>query len=275
MQLLSFSSIALATVTLVNAGHLPIYHNGHHLSKRAYSGQATFWDVEDSEVACGGYYKHTQSVVALNFEQYGNPDARSSFCGKTVKITYQGKSKTAVVVDACEACGYGGLDMSTSLFNFFEDPVVGLFHMSWTVVGADSGDDGDDDSGDDDEPKTTSKAKPKTTSSKEQPTTSYKPKPTTTSKYTPPPEPTTTSTKSSSTVISTSASLNSTISGTTSGNSTVSATGTKSGAKPTGTGKGSANASYELDGVLNTVNQFVLGMAGLSAQLAELGAAAN
>ncbi|KAH8918407.1 hypothetical protein BT69DRAFT_1225450, partial [Atractiella rhizophila] len=162
--------------------------------------RATWWDVEDSELACGGYNKLTDFVVAMNFPQYGNPNARSVHCNKKVTITYQGKSTTATVRDACAGCAYGSLDMSPALFKFFEPLDVGVFQcvslssfslsmlrcdvvnrFDWVFADGSGGDDSGDDSGDneDDSPKTTKKPDPTTTEEEEEPKTTKKPDPTT------------------------------------------------------------------------------------------------
>lgn len=76
-------------------------------------------------------------MVALNANQYGSLGAVSSWCFQTITVSYGGKSHSAKVLDACPGCSYGGLDMSPALFNYFADPSVGIFYMSWTSGGGD------------------------------------------------------------------------------------------------------------------------------------------
>jgi hypothetical protein len=40
-------------------------------------------------------------------------------CGKAITISYNGKTAGAVVKDACPTCGYGDLDFSRGLFDYF------------------------------------------------------------------------------------------------------------------------------------------------------------
>ncbi len=82
------------------------------LAKRGptYNGRATFYAAGLG--ACGNYNSPSDFIVALNAAQYGNMGQVSSWCGKTIAITYQGNTQYATVQDACPGCPYGGLDMS-------------------------------------------------------------------------------------------------------------------------------------------------------------------
>lgn len=40
-----------------------------------------------------------------------------------------GKSAQATILDACEACGYGGIDMSPSLFSHFANRDTGIIYV--------------------------------------------------------------------------------------------------------------------------------------------------
>lgn len=51
-------------------------------------------------------------MVALNQDQYGDLGAVSSFCFQWIEVSYNGKSHSAQILDACPGCPYGGLDMS-------------------------------------------------------------------------------------------------------------------------------------------------------------------
>lgn len=57
-------------------------------------------------------------IVALNSPQFGGGYPGPN-CGRALTISYGGKTTTAVVRDQCPGCGYGDLDMSRGLFNFF------------------------------------------------------------------------------------------------------------------------------------------------------------
>lgn len=75
-----------------------------------------------------------EHVVALNQPMFGNLNAVSSYCGKTITISAGGKSTTARITDACpesaQTCHYGSLDMSKGLFQYFNDLGVGTFPIT-------------------------------------------------------------------------------------------------------------------------------------------------
>ncbi|KIY49807.1 hypothetical protein FISHEDRAFT_18796, partial [Fistulina hepatica ATCC 64428] len=77
--------------------------------------------------ACGWTSVSTDYVVALATEDYDS----GSHCGDIVSITYDGTTSSATVVDECEGCSSGDLDMSESLFETFTTLSVGRFEMSW------------------------------------------------------------------------------------------------------------------------------------------------
>ena len=93
----------------------------------------TFYGMSDGDKgACGDNLDPNQHIVALNQVQYGDLNAVSKYCGKTIRISCNGKSTTAKIVDACptgEQCHYGALDMSKSLFKYFHELDIGVFTM--------------------------------------------------------------------------------------------------------------------------------------------------
>ncbi|KAL8276640.1 hypothetical protein RQP46_010989 [Phenoliferia psychrophenolica] len=72
-------------------------------------------------------------MVALDFPLYGDPGAVSPFCFKQIIISYGGKTERATILDACEGCGYGGIDMTPTLFSKFADRDVGIIYLSWQL----------------------------------------------------------------------------------------------------------------------------------------------
>jgi hypothetical protein len=110
--------------------------------------------------ACGGTNNENQDVVAIPFGLWdqvpgwdgANPN-NNPICGKSIDITYQGKTVTAVVVDECMGCTNNGscgqscqlcifclsvltllnsVDMSPHAFNQLADPSLGRIHgISW------------------------------------------------------------------------------------------------------------------------------------------------
>ena len=109
------------------------------LHKRsAYSGKATWYDVETSQQgACGKWINNDMPIVALNQPMYGPMNARSNWCGKTIMINNGLTTKRAVVMDACpetRQCHHGSLDMSMSLFQEFHGLTLGEFPITWWTV---------------------------------------------------------------------------------------------------------------------------------------------
>ncbi|KAN0140174.1 RlpA-like double-psi beta-barrel-protein domain-containing protein-containing protein [Lactarius tabidus] len=137
-----------------------------HLAKR-FSGSFTYYAVGLG--SCGTTNVPSDFIVALNIGQYS-----SSYCGVSITITCNGKTAQATIMDECPGCGYGGLDLSEGLFQYFGSLDAGVLSGSW-----DFGSSGDSQS----------------TSTTPTPT-STPPAPTTTSTWTPTstPSPTTSST---------------------------------------------------------------------------------
>ncbi|KAF9452251.1 hypothetical protein P691DRAFT_772427 [Macrolepiota fuliginosa MF-IS2] len=150
--------------------------NHHEVAKRAdgsvqlhkrFSGTRwTFYDVGGAAGACGAVNSPGQHIVALNSAQYGSGYPGPN-CGKTIVMKIGNKQTTATITDECPGCPYGGLDLTTGLFSFFDSLGVGVLSGDWWFA--------------DDAPPADPSPTPKPTP---------KPKPTTTSK--PPPPPTTT-----------------------------------------------------------------------------------
>ncbi|CAD6887194.1 unnamed protein product [Tilletia controversa] len=128
----SISILSLATLAMA----LP-------LSKRGYSGTATFYDAGLGN--CGTTVSPNAMVVALNTAQYGSTSTVSSHCFKTVTITNlkNGKTMNAIVQDSCPTCSFGDLDMSTSLFSALNNGNMddGIFPISWSFGGQGGSDD--------------------------------------------------------------------------------------------------------------------------------------
>jgi expansin (peptidoglycan-binding protein) len=62
----------------------------------------------------------------------GNPND-NPLCGKSITISWQGKTATATIMDTCPGCANGGLDLTPSLFQQFAPLSEGrLTGMTWT-----------------------------------------------------------------------------------------------------------------------------------------------
>ncbi|EIM90914.1 uncharacterized protein STEHIDRAFT_107620 [Stereum hirsutum FP-91666 SS1] len=99
------------------------------LSKRqSYSNERmTYYEVGGAAGACGQTHSDSEHVVALNAAQYGS----GGDCGRSITISYKGKSTSATIVDKCPGCPNGGLDISPSLFSYFADESVGVIYADW------------------------------------------------------------------------------------------------------------------------------------------------
>ncbi|OCF71909.1 hypothetical protein I204_07172 [Kwoniella mangroviensis CBS 8886] len=167
---------------------------------QSYSNsRATFYDVGLG--ACGWYNSASDYIVAQNSAQYGSGYPGPN-CGRSISVSYGGKTISATIADECPTCPYGGLDMSRGLFTQFASESAGVFYMTWWY---------NDES---QETTTSTSEKPTPTSTYTPPTSTYvepstTPTPTSTyveSSTTSSAEPTSTSTSSSSSEASTTAS---------------------------------------------------------------------
>jgi hypothetical protein len=173
ITLLSLASTALA---------LPV--PAAHQNEKRYSGvRMTYYDTSVGLGACGNLNQNSAWTVALNSAQFGG-GYPSPECGKTITISYGGKTAQAVIQDACPSCPYGGLDLSPSLFQHFADLGTGVISGDW-----DYGSGAPAPPPPPPAPTTTWQAP---TSTWVAPTTSWTPEPLTSSTPPPPPPPTTT-----------------------------------------------------------------------------------
>lgn len=84
--------------------------------------------------ACGPEEKDDSIIVALNPEQYGDLNNRSSFCGRSVRMTYGNKTVDAVINDACPECSYGDLDLTQNVFLKLDSLDAGSIGISWEFI---------------------------------------------------------------------------------------------------------------------------------------------
>jgi hypothetical protein len=100
------------------------------------TGDATYYDVSVGATSCGGTYSNSQNVVALSLADMNNganPN-NNPLCGKTITITYGGASFTGTVVDSCQACAKGSIDLSQGFFPIVFPTGDGRVHgVSWTI----------------------------------------------------------------------------------------------------------------------------------------------
>jgi len=179
-------------VTASIGSHAPAILRRHHelamrsdgdvqLFKRFSNARWSFYNTETGSAgSCGQFLTNGGFTVAVNQAQMN-----SGFCGKAIRMTYNGRSTTATVQDTCPGCPWGGLDLSPGLFSFFADQGVGIIYGEWDFT---------DGSGSPPPP-----PPPKPTTHKATPTSTWHPPSTTSSK----PHSTTHATSSSTSVSST------------------------------------------------------------------------
>jgi len=88
--------------------------------------------------ACGKTNVRSDFIVAMNIPQFGE-GYPGRHCGKTITMTYNGKTTEAMVMDKCQICPPAGLDLSPALFNFFAPPETGVLFGTWKFTDGSGG----------------------------------------------------------------------------------------------------------------------------------------
>ncbi|KUJ15663.1 uncharacterized protein LY89DRAFT_587490, partial [Mollisia scopiformis] len=73
----------------------------------------------------------TEQVVALPYELMGTQSNGNPYCGKTITISYQGKTTQAKVVDKCMGCMGDSIDLSNAAFLELAELAVGRASAEW------------------------------------------------------------------------------------------------------------------------------------------------
>lgn len=102
-------------------------------------GDITHYDTEDQKPgqepakgACGWVNNgKVEDVIALPHEMMGFQSNGNPFCGRTVMISYGGKTASAKVVDKCMGCKGQSIDLSMHLFGQLEILDVGRSQAQW------------------------------------------------------------------------------------------------------------------------------------------------
>lgn len=100
-------------------------------------GFATFYEQGGVAGACGDFHSDSDFVAAMDYRRYGDVDAKSSLCGKTVHITNtnNGKSVDVTIVDACPTCDNENcIDLTPAAFNTIATPEEGEVPISWSFT---------------------------------------------------------------------------------------------------------------------------------------------
>lgn len=106
---------------------------GGNSSGQTYSGDMTYYTVGMG--ACGENdtgKDDSENIVALSHELMGTQSNGNPYCGRTITISYNGKTTTAICRDKCMGCGIDEIDVSTKAFlEIFGDLGVGRHTVDW------------------------------------------------------------------------------------------------------------------------------------------------
>ncbi|KAK3833990.1 MAG: RlpA-like double-psi beta-barrel-protein domain-containing protein-containing protein, partial [Linnemannia gamsii] len=96
----------------------------------SFSGRGTWFT--DTTGSCDIDFDTNDMIVAMNAAQMGG----TSQCGKSVKVSYGGKTVTAKVVDTCPSqyCTSGALDLSQAVFKKLAPLDVGVINIKWSFA---------------------------------------------------------------------------------------------------------------------------------------------
>jgi len=114
----------------------PTQPSGGAPSGQTYTGDVTYYTPGLG--SCGVTNSDSDPIVALAENMMsamtpasGNPN-ENPLCGKSITISYGGKTATAKIMDTCPGCANGGLDLTPSLFEVFAPLGEGrLTGMKW------------------------------------------------------------------------------------------------------------------------------------------------
>jgi len=86
--------------------------------------------------SCGWTNGNNEDVVALDYRimnNGANPN-NNPLCGHMIKISYNGNTNYAKIVDTCMGCVPGGIDVSQELFNKIAPNGNGRVHgVEWSI----------------------------------------------------------------------------------------------------------------------------------------------
>ncbi|XP_055351830.1 papain inhibitor-like [Paramacrobiotus metropolitanus] len=102
----------------------------------SFQGKATFYTPAMG--ACGKVNHEDEMVVAVSKAQYGvhsNPN-NAPVCSKCalVKAVESGEQVKVKVVDQCNGCASGAIDLSPAAFEKLADKDLGHIEVTWNYV---------------------------------------------------------------------------------------------------------------------------------------------
>ncbi|KAE8445273.1 hypothetical protein EG329_013511 [Mollisiaceae sp. DMI_Dod_QoI] len=120
----SAAPAATSAAPVSNSGSSSSSSSGVCSSSSPCTGDITFYTAGLG--ACGETTNgDTDKVVALPYELMGTQSNGNPYCGKTITISYGGKSTTATVVDKCMGCKGDSIDLSNAAFQELAEFALG------------------------------------------------------------------------------------------------------------------------------------------------------
>lgn len=143
------SEAAPAPSSTTPAESQPSQPSGGSGGGESYSGSLTMNYYNGGLGACGDPVSDTDMLAALAVEGFGDSTydpatglPTNKWCNKKIRVTYNGKTQDAKIVDRCSGCtGTGGLDATPALWEALTGGIGGASGdrlesgMSWTVIG--------------------------------------------------------------------------------------------------------------------------------------------
>ncbi|KAK4169191.1 RlpA-like double-psi beta-barrel-protein domain-containing protein-containing protein [Cladorrhinum sp. PSN259] len=111
----------------------PVVGGGGGHSGASFQGDLTYYAVGLG--ACGfddSGKDHTENIVAISHELMGIQSNGNPFCGKTITVSYGGKTVQATVRDKCMGCQKEAIDCTEKMFlDLFGSLDVGRKSVDW------------------------------------------------------------------------------------------------------------------------------------------------
>lgn len=135
---------ALPTITPPKQAQPVPAPNSGSGSGQKYTGEMTIYNPAGELGACGKRLSDDEFIVALGAPTMGpstynvmTGEATNPWCGKSIQITYQGKTAVGRIEDKCPGCAAGDIDLSPALWKELTgmDPSLGgRFKAEWVPL---------------------------------------------------------------------------------------------------------------------------------------------
>jgi hypothetical protein len=106
----------------------------------AYTGDITVYDTYGGYGACGTLLSDDEFTAAISKDSWGadiwggaDNLNQNPWCGKSATVTYNGQSVTVKILDKCQGCKPGDIDLTRAAWNKLTGGAYGSrFTASWT-----------------------------------------------------------------------------------------------------------------------------------------------